>query len=403
MVISAPRNYENWLQGYMRYSEHSEAPDKFHFWTGVSVVAGALRRRVWIDQGYFQWTPNFYILFVAPPGIVNKTTTMGIGMRLLRKLPYIHFGPEAVTWQALIGAITKATEMVAINDEFYPMSCLTIASGELGTLLDPKDREMVDLLTSLWDGQVGVWTKETKTQGNDEVENPWINLIGCTTPSWLAGHLPQYVAEGGFMSRCVIVYGDTKRGLKAYPMDHIPTDFKQQEERLLADLKRISSLKGAYHMTDSAKRFGRQWYERHYEENVAKFRSDALIGYLARKQTHLHKLAIVLAAAQRDHLVLEEEDLLAGAHILDSAEADMLRGLNYVGRSHSARSVGELVSLVGVRKRVTQAALYREVFGRMSYQEFRAALEGAVAGGLIKVSREGRDVFLGLGKPTDGG
>jgi len=65
------RLLENWLKSYMHYSSFSEAPDKMHFWVGVSTIAGALRRRVWIDQGYFQWTPNFYIVFVSPPGIVS--------------------------------------------------------------------------------------------------------------------------------------------------------------------------------------------------------------------------------------------------------------------------------------------------------------------------------------------
>ncbi len=63
------RFHSNWLEGYYHYTKHSEAPDLFHFWTGVSVVAGALRRQVWIDQRYFQWTPNFYIVLVGPAGV----------------------------------------------------------------------------------------------------------------------------------------------------------------------------------------------------------------------------------------------------------------------------------------------------------------------------------------------
>jgi len=85
----------NWIQSYLEYSSLSEAPENFHFWTAVSCIAGALRRRVWIDQGYFQWTPNFYIIFTAPPGIVSKSTTASIGMRLLREVPGIQFGPDA--------------------------------------------------------------------------------------------------------------------------------------------------------------------------------------------------------------------------------------------------------------------------------------------------------------------
>ena len=76
------RNYDDWLKAYLRYAESTEAPMHMHFWSGVSAVAGALRRRVWIDQAYFKWYPNFYIVLVAPPGIVSKSTTVGIAMNL---------------------------------------------------------------------------------------------------------------------------------------------------------------------------------------------------------------------------------------------------------------------------------------------------------------------------------
>src|SRR5690606_36221814 len=130
--------------------------------------------------------PNCYIIFVAPPGIVSKSTTLSIGMNLLKQLEGVKFGPDAVTWQALIQAMAAAKEEVLMPDGFYhPMSCITIASSEFGTLLNPNDREMVDVLVSLWDGQIGVWKKATKTQGNDLIENPWINIGACTTPGWL--------------------------------------------------------------------------------------------------------------------------------------------------------------------------------------------------------------------------
>ena len=91
------RNYADWLKAYLKYAEATEAPQHMHFWSGVSAVAGALRRKVWIDQAYFKWYPNFYIVLVAPPGIVSKSTTVGIAMDLLRKVPGIHFGPDVVT------------------------------------------------------------------------------------------------------------------------------------------------------------------------------------------------------------------------------------------------------------------------------------------------------------------
>src|SRR5262245_37982800 len=94
----------------MDFTRHSEAPSLFHFWTGVSTIAGALRRRVWQEQHLFQWIPNFYIVLVAPAGIATKSTTLNLGMGLLERVAGVHFGPESGSWQGLGDALAASTE-----------------------------------------------------------------------------------------------------------------------------------------------------------------------------------------------------------------------------------------------------------------------------------------------------
>ena len=104
------RLLKDWLPAFMAYTAGTEAPRMMHFWCGVSAIAGALRRKVWIDMKRFRWTPTFYIIFVAPPGIISKTTTMDMGMDLLKQVPGIKFGPNSVTWQALVTSFAAASE-----------------------------------------------------------------------------------------------------------------------------------------------------------------------------------------------------------------------------------------------------------------------------------------------------
>ena len=185
------RNHADWIQSFLEYSAFGEAPRHMYFWSAVSAVAGALRRKVWIDQAYFRWYCNFYICLVAPPGIVSKSTTAGTALALLRRVPGIKFGPDVVTWPALVSAFAESTEGFELNGMMYPMSAMTLESSEFGNLLNPQDKEMVDLLVSLWDGKQGNFEKSTKHSWKDTVENPWINLIACTTPAWIAGNFPE--------------------------------------------------------------------------------------------------------------------------------------------------------------------------------------------------------------------
>ena len=388
------RYFDNWFEAYLQYAEHSEAPEVFHFWTGVSVVAGALRRRVWIDMGYFQWTPNFYIIFVAPPGIVSKSTTASIGMKLLREIDGIHFGPDVVTWQALIQSMAESTEQVEIDGIFYPMSCITIESSEFGTFLNPNDREMVDVLTSLWDGQIGAWKKATKTQGADTIQNPWINVIACTTPSWIAGNMPEYIISGGFMSRCVVIFADTKRKLVAYPKDKMPENFLEIRGKLIHDLELISMMFGEYYLSKEAKIWGEMWYEEHYERVRTHAVSDQIQGYMARKQTHVHKLAMVLSAAKHNRTTIELRELKEAVGLVTKLEVDMQSIFQTISASPETQHASELVVIVRRYKKITQANLFRLVFHKMTFTEFKQALESAVNADHVSMMSDGTQILI---------
>src|SRR3990167_5047792 len=278
-----PRYYDDWLRAFVEFPSYGEAPLKTLFWTGVSTLAGALRRRVWIDQKYFQWLPNFYVILVAPPGVIAKSTTANIGMNLLRGLPpgTINFGPDAMTWQALITSLAKSTRAVPDPRDpgtFYPMSAVTFCSDELGNLLNPKDRDLVDALVTLWDGKQGAFRKETKTSGNDTIENPFVNIIGCTTPAWLSGNFPEYMLGGGFTSRCVFIYSDTKRQLVPYVDEVVPAGFEEQRKRLIHDLEIISTLYGCYEMTGPARDWGHRWYINHWKRRPHEVRTEQFEG-----------------------------------------------------------------------------------------------------------------------------
>lgn len=392
------RNFENWLKAYMAFTRDSESPDDFHFWTGVATVAGALRRRVWIDMRKFQWTPNFYIILVGPPGIATKSTSTRTGMRLLESVPDIHFGPPSITWQKLADSLAEAIEHVKTvgpdgKDAFLSMSCLTIPVSELGTFLKIDDTALIDVLVDLWDGQLTQWGHSTKTSGTTDIKNPWLNIIGCTTPAWLKAHFPEHLIGGGLTSRIVFVFGDTKRSLIPYP-DELITDaeYRSMEDRLKADLLEISRLQGEYKLSAAAREWGHKWYERHW--NGARplyMASDRYGGYHSRKQTHIHKLAIILAASQGNDLVVQLPHLEEAEAILSASERHMLRVFESIGMVDEAKQVAELAAFVRAHSFLTSNDLYGLVRNVMSVKEFEEALKAAVMGGLLKVEiRDGK-------------
>jgi len=390
------RHFSDWLSAFVEYASYGEAPYKMLFWTGVSTIAGALRRRVWLDMKYFQWVPNFYVIMVAPPGIVSKSTTASIGMNLLKQIDGPKFGPDVVTWQALVQDLSKATEMVldTSTGEYLPMSCLTIASSEFGTFLNPDDREMVDVLVSLWDGQKGVFEKVTKSSGNDSIENPWINIIACTTPAWIHGNFPEYMIGGGFTSRCVFVYTEKKRQEIAYPDEQVPAGFHAMQQKLVHDLEIISQMVGQFDLSPEAREWGRAWYASHWKNPPPNLNNEQFGGYLARKQTHIHKLAMALSAAKSSELIISAQTLSAAEEIVSALEADMPKVFSRIGQTEITKGTFDIIDIVTNARAISVKEVFGKVFRTLSYQDFQSALSSAQQAGYIKQEQRGPEMFL---------
>lgn len=372
------RNFPSWIDGYLKYAEISEAPELFHFWTAVSVIGGALRRKVWIDQRIFQWTPNFYIIFVAPPGIATKTTTIGIGHDILKEVEGVQFGPQSLTWQALVADMEKAKaifEHPSSESGVYQMSALTISVGELGTFLKPKDTELIDNLTSMWDGQIGTHKHSTKTTGSNTVVNPWINIIGCTTPSWMRNNFPAYMIEGGLTSRTIFLHADQKRQLVSYPgRMKAPQAYRELRARLVEDLQTIGELCGPMEISEAGYEWGDAWYKRHWTGRPVALLSDRFSGYLARKQTHIHKLAMIFAISRGNQLLVTAEDLMKAERIITSLETDIKRVFDAIGLTDTGKASAEILSLMRVYKHMTKKDIYKTLIARIDQKEIDAAL-----------------------------
>lgn len=386
----------------MEYASFSEAPKHMHFWTAVSTIAGALRRRVWIDMAYFRWHPNFYIILVAPPGIVSKSTTAGIGMSLLKKVPDIRFGPDVVTWQALVTGFAESTMSYEYQGEFHAQSALTIESSEFGNLLNPQDKEMVDLLVSLWDGKPGAFEKKTKGSGCDSVENPWINLIACTTPAWIAGNFPEYMIGGGFTSRCIFVYAEKKAKLVAYPTQVVPMDLKQTAQKLVDDLSQISLMVGQYELTPEAIDWGQAWYASHFASKHLHLDDERFGGYLARKQTHIHKLAMILAAAEGATLSITAEHLAVAHQMVTDLEPDMQFVFSKIGKTEDAIYAERLIWYVVKRGGCLYQEAYRFVHAHFpKMQDFEAVITGAIRSGYLILKQKGSEMWLMPGTASE--
>lgn len=399
-----PRHFKNWLKAYMDWTSVSESPDAFHFWTGVGAIAGALRSCVWIDENLYTYTPNFFLFFVGPPGIAAKSTSIGLGMRLLEKVPDIKFGPSSLTWQFLLRELKDAVIKVEWTDKNGKKhernaSPLTVEASELGTFLRLGQEGLTEQLIDLWDGKISSrgLTHGTIGSGKVNVENPWLHVIGATTPSWLTENFPEGMIHGGLTSRILFIYGDKKRRFIAYPsQETTPSDFAEKEKKLVEDLVEISKLRGPFTFTTDARKWGSEWYKTLWTTLPAHLASVRFQGYRARKQALLHKIAMVLSAATREDVVISEDILKESDALLTSTEANMLHVFESIGLVEEAKDVREILQMVRAYSSIypqgmTSNQIYKLLANIMSVKDFGTALVSAVETGRLERISLGKD------------
>lgn len=359
-----------------------------HFFSGASAIAGALRRKVWIEQYAFQWYPNLFVLLVAPPAVVSKSTTVDLAIRLLRKVPGIKFGPDAITWQALVTSFASAAESFQLpSGEWTTMSAITSCATELGNLLDPRDRQLTTNLITLYDSRE-LFEKVTKGSGNDTVQNAWFNLIACTTPSWIQENVPEGMIGGGLFSRILSVYAEKKERLVPWPADAVPPGLADRAAALVEDLTAISTLAGPFTVTPEAKEWNAAWYARQYNGGAPAI-EDRFGGYVSRKQTHICKLSMIISAAQRDDLTITAEDMATACQMVTDLEPEMGKVFRLIGKSPETAQADRFIEYVRRRQVVPYEEAYRYLHAFFSDpKQIEGVMLAAVRAGYLEYKQE---------------
>lgn len=389
------RELPDWITEFMRNAEWGESPPYFYFWTAVATIAAALRRKVWLDMGTFTWYPNLYTLLVAPPGIVQKSSTSDLGMRLLRDIPSIHQGPTTLTWQSLYDAYLEVGEEFNVSPtETRTQYSLYVNSPEFGITLNPRDTEMIDQLVHIWDG--AEMKKRTRKDGELKIPTPSLNLIACTTPSWIAENVPQYLIGGGLTSRILFVYGEHKTKYVAYPQLVIPPDYKDRQGRLTRDLERISQIVGGFSLTPEAYAWGQEWYEHFHKVEAPKLDKTLIGGYIARKQTLVHKVAMILSISQGNDLIITRELLERAALLITELEKTMPMVYSKIGLTEDANASEQVLAFLHrFGGEADFNLLYRYMHKKYPDPEaFEKVLRGMIEAGMIEINKALRTVRI---------
>lgn len=364
----------------MQYTAESESPESYHTWTGLSVLASAVRRNVWLDQGIYKLYPNLYVILTGPAGEVSKSTTIRLGRKILRGVPQVKMGQDSVTMEELVRQLEAAGK-----DSTF--SALTLHSTELSDLIDSSGIKMVSFLTSIYDGD-DKWDRGTKGSTSEFINKPLLNLLAGTTPDWIADGLPVQAIGHGFVSRTIFVYEDKPRFLNPFPSN----PDKELVRAIINDLNHIALLKGQFVWegeTENDWGPAKTLYDKMYRDIATTRPPDyRLKTYYSRKKNHLLKVAMLLSVAENDSLVLRPVDLETAWDILKTTESRMAKAFSAVGKYEHASDLERILFEIQESGGMTQQAIHEANYAAGDMDSLDKILKMLVSMGRIQRQKD---------------
>lgn len=181
----------------------------------------------------------------------------------------------------------------------------------------------------------------------------------------------------------------------AYPGLTVPKDSREKEARLVQDLEHIATkLVGEYKLSREALEWGQDWYIKHNTTRPAHMQDDRFGGYLARKQTFVHKLAMILAASQRDELIITKSDLETSAVMVTDLEAEMVNVFSKIGLTESSLATQRLLDYIRRQGVCSYEQAYRFIHSQFpQFRDYEDMLKGLIQAGYVRLVQQG-DTFM---------
>ena len=400
MSTSKPPNF---VTSFMHLCADTEMPETFAAWTALAGVSIALGRRIWIDEGTYTVFPNLYVVLVAGAGRCRKSTTIKMLQRVLNNVdPRFNLAAQKMTNEALITYMSKlGEERAALDGTVDKFSEAYILADELSTFLNRKsyDGGIAPTLIQFFDCEEH-FEYMTKTKGTDVVHNVCLGILGGTTVDWIRNAIPSDAIGGGLTSRMIFVYVDTPPP----PVARVQySDAKRALEPLLAGVLETirDGPSGPVEISHSA---GAAFEEEYVRWNTSSpfFAAPTLSGYASRRGTHIFRVGMLLAVAERPaavRVVVEDRHIHGAIKILQMSELSMPKVLFLINASEKGAQ-GELIAarVSGCDHGVSKELLLHSVSNRLSVREFDEIMNTLVGAGRVRrvMSPQG-PVYLPVG------
>lgn len=313
------RNFDDWLAAYIEYASNEYAPEHFTRWVGLSVLAAALERKVWLpEQGGYCNYPNLFVILAAGPG-VGKSSAIRRGIPLLRgvkeKNPKLKIVEGVTTAAGLRKGPLKFCDTypgMSGQENTFNSVYLVGREGSDSPLKNHGD-DFRSMACHMYDCEEE-YEFTTATDGVFRAVRPVMNMIVGTTFDFLGSVVDQNSVFGGLASRFTYVI-EKEDKLSGEFMAPVAEELDEKRElgnaetraKLIEDLVRIHRMYGGLRIDKGALVLGSKWFET-FKDEYNSNESMRMKAISIRKRTLLKKLLTLFSVSRRDSMIITEDD-----------------------------------------------------------------------------------------------
>lgn len=388
---------DGWLPAYLKWTDDHESPTAFHQWVGLSVLAIALERHIWLRHPYYTIFPNLYVVLIAGSALCRKSSSIRLGTEMLADLedPPMEIG-QKMSPERMLAKLWKREFDIPAENKTLRLSQGYIAADELATLFgrDAYKNGFMANITTLYDCPE-TFTYTTRKDADMVLREVCLNILGASTLEWLKLCIPPDIVGGGFLGRFILVQGNDPRHKDFFAVvDEEKTRIHAERwKELLHDLNHIrNNLKGAYSVTKQ----GQQWFNEWRDAYGADIPKGLLPEYVGRRHTTLLKVAMLLAASSYDEPVITKDVLMGANDTLLVTEGFMPDLVAVIGQSETGADIQRVYDVIKAHYEIGRTELARKVSHHLNKDQLDTVIKTLVDGDQVSMYMKGNKLVYGV-------
>jgi hypothetical protein len=357
------------------FDQTSEAPSKFILSVLLTALGSALSLSRWVEWGTKKIFPNFWIINLGESTRSRKTTSLDIGLHIIKKLN--RENPKRDFILPSRASIASLLEVLKTEKNGV------IQHSELATFLSLLKKgfnaDMKALLTDFFDVPEQ-YKMNFITKDNSILERPIFSIATASTPIWMQENLKNGDSTSGFLARFLFAFQNKKTRSIAIPQQPDALRIKKIE----GVFKHIYDLQPAVIELDEEFKDVYSEFYRESDNFIDEMPVDnGLKSIFSRLQTDYFLKFTILECVLSDKLTASRDEALRVKYLVAFFMAQAMAVIKSISPTETMALETKIQKFLSSEEEASRTDLYRYFQNNLSARKLNAALGSLMKAGVI--------------------